>query len=179
MVRALILAAALAGAPACVAGARAPANSGAAGPPCPATHGELLLERVNEIRVAHGLRPVIAEERVVRAAIAHSADQAGRGPDGVGHIGSDGSGPGDRLSATGYRWSLVAENVAAGMAAPRAVVAGWMESPPHRATILDPEAVHAGAGYVGRWDDALGHYWTLVVAAPREGAAARPLGCHP
>ena len=45
---------------------------------------------------------------------------------------------------TGWTWA--AENVAAGYAAD-GVVAGWMDSPGHRANILDPSATHIGIGY--------------------------------
>lgn len=146
---------------------------------CPATRGQLVLERINDIRREHGLAGVAAEERLVQAALAHTADQASRGSGGVGHIGSDGSAPGDRLTAAGYPWTLVAENVAAGIGSADAVVSGWMDSPPHRATILSPDAIHAGVGHVHRLEAGPGHYWTLLLAAPRDGVAARLAGCHP
>ena len=155
------------------------ARAGVEAPPCPATRGQLVLERVNDIRLEHGLEPLTTERRLVDAAVAHTEDQAVPGGAGVGHIGSSGSTPGDRAEALGYAWALVAENVAAGMSTPDSVVAGWMDSPPHRATILSPGAVHAGVGHVHRFDGRLNHFWTLLVAAPRAGSASRPLGCHP
>lgn len=148
-------------------------------PGCPSAQGQLVLEAINEIRREHGLGALRAEERLAQAALVHTADQAARGAAGVGHIGSDDSAPGDRVSRAGYEWIRVAENVAAGMATARAVVSGWMSSPPHRATILSPEAVHAGVGYVSRLDGHLNHYWTLVVATPRDPARTRVLACHP
>ncbi|HUG39808.1 MAG TPA: CAP domain-containing protein [Longimicrobiales bacterium] len=180
MVRALTAALALVlGACALPGSTVAPAGMPAGAPPCPATRGQLVVDRINVIRLDRGLRPLAIEERLVRAALAHTADQAGRGAAGVGHVGSDGSAPGDRLTAAGYTWRLVAENVAAGIPSAEAVVAGWMDSPPHRATILSPDAVHAGVGYVYRLDGGPSHYWTLVVAAPRDAADARLLACHP
>lgn len=148
-------------------------------PGCPSTQGQLALEAINRVRREHGLVALRAEEHLVQAALAHTADQAARGERGVGHIGSDGSAPGDRVAGAGYGWVLVAENVAAGMPTARAAVAGWMNSPPHRATILSPDAVHAGLGYVNRFDGRLNHYWTLVVAAPRDAESVRVLACHP
>lgn len=147
--------------------------------PCRETHGQLVLEHINAIRLEHGLRRLVAEERLIAAALAHAGDQAAGGPDAVGHLGSDGSAPGDRVAAAGYAWSLVAENVAAGQAWPDPVVYAWMNSPPHMATILSPEAVHAGIGYVRGPDGGLSHYWTLVVAAPRHSGEGHPVTCHP
>lgn len=148
-------------------------------PGCPSTQAQLVLEAINAIRREYGLAAFRAEERLAQAAVAHTADQAARGVSGVGHMGSDGSAPGDRVSRAGYEWVRVAENVAAGMATARAAVNGWMGSPPHRATILSPEAVHAGIGYVNRLDGRLNHYWTLVVAAPRDPDEVDVLACHP
>ena len=151
---------------------------GTGGATCAATQGQRVVTEVNRIRASHGLRPLVAEARLITAAARHTEDQAGRGPGGVSHMGSDGSAPGDRLTAAGYPWVRVAENVAGGMATADVVVAGWMDSPPHRGTILSPEAEHIGVGYVARPGDALGHYWTLVVAAPRTGYEARATACH-
>lgn len=159
---------------------RSAGSVGAAAPDgCPSTEGHELLTLVNEMRREHGLGPLLAEERLVRAAISHTADQAARNRGGVTHVGSDGSAPGDRMRAAGYEWRLGAENVAGGIASAPAVVGGWMNSPPHRATILSPDAVHAGVGYVFRLDGRFRHYWTLVVAAPLEAGDAQLLACHP
>lgn len=177
MDRPLILVAALALA-GCALPIPSPPPEGAAGGPeeCPPTIGGLVLERVNRVRLEHGLAPLAAEARLAAAALDHTVDQARRGD--IGHVGSDGSGPGERAAGAGYRWRYVAENVGGGMAGPDAVVTGWMNSPPHRSTILSPEAVHGGVGYVHRHDGRLNHYWTLVVAAPRERYEARVV-CHP
>lgn len=147
--------------------------------PCTASRGQLVLDVINDIRQEHGLRLLSAESHLVAAALSHTEDLAARGPDAIGHIGFDGSAPGDRVTAAGYDWVLVAENVAAGIPSASGVVAGWMNSPPHRATILSPEAVHAGIGYVHRYAGALNHFWTLNVAAPRDARAADRLACHP
>lgn len=178
MDRPLILAATLALA-GCVPAVPAPgAETAAPAAECPPTMGGLVLEAVNEIRIEHGLAPLAAEARLARAALDHTMDQARQGERGVGHVGSDGSSAGERADAAGYRWRYIGENVGAGIATPQAIVAGWMNSASHRATILAPEAVHAGVGYVNEHDGRLNHYWTLVVAAPQDGYEAR-VGCHP
>ena len=59
-------------------------------------------------------------------------------------------GPGDafarRISATGYRWQVAGENIAAGFATPSAVIAGWMASPDHCRNILNPSFRDVGTG---------------------------------
>jgi uncharacterized protein YkwD len=47
------------------------------------------------------------------------------------------------------RWDLMGENLGWGtlqMATPRAMVAGWMASPPHRANVLEPDYEDIGVG---------------------------------
>ncbi|WP_368861486.1 CAP domain-containing protein [Streptomyces griseorubiginosus] len=61
----------------------------------------------------------------------------------------------ERISATGYRWSRVGENIAQGQQTPQAVMDTWMNSDGHRANILDCSfkdigvGVHTGSG--GPW----------------------------
>jgi uncharacterized protein YkwD len=55
-----------------------------------------------------------------------------------------------RARAAGYRrFRALGENIAWGMgtsASPSAIVAGWMQSPPHRAVMLTPSFREAGVG---------------------------------
>ena len=50
----------------------------------------------------------------------------------------------DRASSVGYFYAEVAENIALGYQSPEAVVQGWMNSPGHRANILNPGVVETG-----------------------------------
>jgi uncharacterized protein YkwD len=49
------------------------------------------------------------------------------------------------------------ENIASGYATPEAVMQGWMNSPGHKANILDPDFTHIGVGYV--YQSPGGGYW--------------------
>lgn len=144
---------------------------------CEGTAGQQVLELVNGIRERHGLLGFVANARLIQAAARHSRDQAAGAP--MGHVGTDGSTPGERVESAGYRWMVVSENVAAGYPTAGTVVAAWMDSPPHRATILSPKPVHAGVGYVFDSTRALRHFWTLDVAAPKGDADEAELPCHP
>jgi uncharacterized protein YkwD len=87
------------------------------------------------------------------------------------HRAPDGTGLGERVAASGYRYRFLAENIAAGQAEPASVVEGWLKSEGHRRNLLEAEAVEAGAGYAFRPRERgpaeYRHYWVLVLAAPR------------
>lgn len=78
--------------------------------------------------------PLSLAPALTRAARMHSLDMAAH--DFFSHTGSDGSTPGQRATRAGYRWSMMGENIASGVATPRAVVAGWLASPHHCANIM-------------------------------------------
>jgi uncharacterized protein YkwD len=124
--------------------------------------------RINALRAVDGLSPVSPDRRLIAAARRHARDMASS--DLSGHVGSDGSRTGQRADAAGYRWRLIAENVAAGPGDALAVIALWMESPGHRRNLLTQGAVHAGLAHVARDRDSprasYAHYWVLVLAAP-------------
>jgi uncharacterized protein YkwD len=117
---------------------------------------------VNAHRAAAGLRPVRISFAVHRAAELHARDQAAMGF--MTHTGSDGSDAGQRIRRQGYTWSMWGENVAYGYGTARAVVRAWMNSPGHRANILNRSFRHIGVG-VQRGANGL-LYWTLDFARP-------------
>ena len=51
-----------------------------------------------------------------------------------------------RISAQGFDWANVAENIATGYSTPAAVVTAWMHSPGHCANILNPVYREVGTG---------------------------------
>lgn len=68
-----------------------------------------------------------------------------------------------RISAEGYNWRAIAENIAQGYPTPETVVKGWMQSQGHRDNILNPRYKDVGFGY-GK-DDNNYWWWTTVFAA--------------
>ncbi|XRQ13870.1 sigma-70 family RNA polymerase sigma factor [Actinomadura welshii] len=117
---------------------------------------------VNAERVRAGCGPLRISPALRRAAQRHSADMAARRA--LDHRGSGGSGPGERITAAGFRWSAWAENIAQGQPAPPAVVDGWMNSRGHRSNILNCRFTMVGVGVVR---GAGGPWWTQVFAVPR------------
>lgn len=129
---------------------------------------DIVVSLTNHERAANGCGPLIVDARLQAAAEGHSLDMALN--DFVSHTGSDGSSPWDRIHAQGYDYWIAAENIAAGYPTPESVVAGWMESPGHRANILNCSFVHIGVGYYYLPNDTGSvnyyHYWTQDFAAP-------------
>ena len=112
---------------------------------------------INQERIAAGLQPVGVDVRLVEAARLHSVDMATN--DFVGHDGSNGSSFSQRIVAAGYPTPR-SENVAAGFTTAASVVQGWMDSPGHRANILDSSARHIGIGQAFESGSTYGTYWT-------------------
>lgn len=67
----------------------------------------------------------------------------------------------------GYSYSTVAENIAAGSRTPSQVFQQWMNSPGHRANMLNPDVSEVGVGFVlNAPRTSYSHYWVLVLAKP-------------
>jgi uncharacterized protein YkwD len=99
------------------------------------------------------------------AASVHSLDMAARGE--LTHDGSDGSDSGERMMRAGYTWQIAGENVAAGQRDAEAVVASWLESPGHCATLMDARYTETGIAYALAPGKNPAVYWTQDFAAPR------------
>jgi uncharacterized protein YkwD len=126
-----------------------------------------MLRRLNAIRESKGLRLLQMDDRLNRAAQLHSDDMAAR--DFFDHKTPDGARMTDRADAFGYNWRRLLENIAAGQHDVQQAITGWMNSPDHRAAILDDAVKDAGMGYTFRDRDGgtvtMSHYWTLLVGA--------------
>jgi uncharacterized protein YkwD len=88
------------------------------------------LAEINEFRAKNGLKPLVLDTRLSRAAAMQSEDQAGRRS--IGHYGSDGSKPKDRAARAGYRAKIASENVASGQKSIRDAMSYWERSSGHR-----------------------------------------------
>ncbi len=124
-----------------------------------------MLRQINSIRARHGVGALRIDDRLNRAAQIHSDDMARR--DFFDHSSPEGTRMTDRADRAGYHWRRLIENIAAGYPNVAAAIEGWMESPDHRAGLLDNRVRDAGMGYVylprdgGQIQKA--HYWTLLV----------------
>ncbi len=95
--------------------------------PAPAGTVAQVVALVNKERAAAGCGPVTEDPQLDRAAQGHSDDMAARGF--FDHTDPDGDGPGERITAAGYRWSTYGENIAKGQQTPQAVMDSLDEQP--------------------------------------------------
>jgi uncharacterized protein YkwD len=109
--------------------------------------------------------PVTLAAALSGAAIAHAHDMAAHGS--LSHRGSDGSDSGERITRAGYTWRASGENVAAGQQGAESVVAGWLGSPGHCATLMNPHFTEMGIAFALAPGKNPGIYWAQVFASPR------------
>ena len=84
------------------------------------------------------------------------------------HVGSNGSTLATRVDATGYAWSQLGENIAAGYAGLDAVLAGWMGSDGHCENLMNPKFNQIGLVCVpGNANTKYSNYWTMDLALSR------------
>lgn len=122
---------------------------------------------INRLRVQHGRAPLVPSETLIEVARAHSGDMVRR--DYFDHADPDGGRPADRVGKAGIAWTRVTENIAMNTGAADPVekaVQGWMDSPGHRANILDPEATHTGVGLAEREDGGVVFTQVFVAMKP-------------
>jgi uncharacterized protein YkwD len=109
--------------------------------------------------------PLTLAPALTSAALLHAGDMARRGS--LGHQGSDGSSSGDRITRAGYLWQASGENVAGGQRDADAVVAAWLTSPGHCATLMAPYFTETGIAFALAPASNPSIYWTQVFATPR------------
>lgn len=113
-----------------------------------------LFEAANQERRAAGLKPLSWNPRLVVAAHPHAEEMARR--HAISHQFSDEGELSDRAASATVRFSEVAENV--GVApSPAEMHEAWMQSPGHRANILDPKLTSLGVSVVYR----NGYLWAV------------------
>lgn len=120
-----------------------------------------VVDLVNAERAKAGCKALSVDSKLMTAAQRHSQDQADHRT--MTHDGSDGSDVGERLDRVGYAWRAYGENVAWNQQSPAAVMDAWMNSPGHRANILNCSFTEIGVG-VARSN---GPYWTQDFGTPR------------
>ncbi|KAA2245039.1 CAP domain-containing protein [Chitinophaga agrisoli] len=70
------------------------------------------------------------------------------------HIAPNGSNPGQRLDALGYRWTTYGENIATGTFDEQNVILGWLSSPKHCQNMMGASFHELG---IGKYEK----YWTM------------------
>ncbi|MFJ8039352.1 sigma-70 family RNA polymerase sigma factor [Kitasatospora sp. NPDC096147] len=125
------------------------------------TAEQQVLDLVNSERAKNNCGPLKANAKLQAAAQGHSDDMAAR--NFFDHTNPDGKGPQPRIEATGYQWSTWGENIAKGQKDAAAVMNSWMNSPGHRANILNCAFTELG---VGIHTGSGGPWWTQNFGTP-------------
>lgn len=123
----------------------------------PSSVADQVLALVNAARQKAGCASVRLDPRLTAAALGHSRQMADQ--NFFSHTSPNGATFVDRIKAQGYPRPR-SENIAAGNTTAAATVQQWMNSPGHRANILDCRAKDMGLGAASRAGSRFGTYWT-------------------
>jgi len=125
---------------------------------------QAVVDLTNQARQVNGLPPLRVNSQLVAASQTHSSDMARLNLmehelPGVAEPTLQ-----SRAAAVGYNYSWLGENIAFNYADAPSVVAAWMNSPGHRANILNPNYTDIGVGIA--WNSAGQPYETEEFARP-------------
>lgn len=136
--------------------------------------GQRVLDLVNQARGSrrncgnqgfNAARPLRWNASLAEAALSHSEAMARF--NFLSHDGRDGSTAAQRVERTGYRYRAMGENIAGGQSRPEDAVAGWINSPAHCATLMNPAFTEMGVAFAVDRRSKMGVYWTQEFATPR------------
>ncbi len=114
-----------------------------------------VIRLVNEKRQQNGLKPLTYDWELARVARYKSQDM--KDNNYFSHQSPVYGSPFDMIKNFGITYRSAGENIAKGQKTPEAVVNAWMNSPGHRANILNSSYTKIGVGYV-----ASGNIWTQM-----------------
>jgi uncharacterized YkwD family protein len=130
----------------------APANPAPATPAAPSAPAALgnyeqqVVDLVNKERAAAGLPALKANTKL--AAVAEKKAEDLRDKNYFDHQSPTYGSPFDMMKQFGITYTSAGENIAKGQKTPAEVMNGWMNSPGHRANILNSSYTEIGVGYV-------------------------------
>ncbi|MCA9324096.1 CAP domain-containing protein [Candidatus Saccharibacteria bacterium] len=135
-----------------------------------------LLNSTNAQRSSNGLGALTLNSKLNASAQAKANDMVAR--DYWAHNTPDGKEPWVFFDAAGYVYQKAGENLAYGFSSSDATVIGWMNSPSHRANILDTGYTEVGFGFAnsanfvgtGQETIVVAHYGKPVTPAPAPAA---------
>jgi uncharacterized protein YkwD len=127
-----------------------------------------VLAETNAYRASKNVPQLQRNAALEAAAAAYAAYLAEHGA--MGHT-ADGGNPAKRVSAQGYKWCFISENVWSSFPKPETTLSeelahramdGWKKSPGHNANLLQKRAQEMGVGVAGWKQDGGGHLFRVV-----------------
>lgn len=110
-----------------------------------ASYTQQIVNLVNKERAAAGLSPVSALDSLNKVAAAKATDM--RANHYFSHTSPTYGSPFDMMSSFGITYRAAGENIAMGQRSPEEVMTAWMNSPGHRANILNKDFNYIGVGF--------------------------------
>lgn len=131
-----------------------------------------LISLINNIREKNNIPALTEDARLEDAASKHAAYMLQTGA--LSHTGRKESSFMKRILDEGYPAKAAAENVAEGATKPEDVVKLWMDSPPHKANILNPDYQNIGVGLapISKVHVNCPSFWSVSFALSAQGQAA-------
>lgn len=105
--------------------------------------------------------PLTWNAKLLIAAKVHSIDMSSH--NFFSHTGSDGGDISARVSATGYNWDRIGENIAAGQRSAAETVDSWLESEGHCKNLMNVEFEEVAVACIEDRKADYGRYWTNVL----------------
>lgn len=139
-----------------------------------------LLSGTNQQRGANGKAGLALNSKLNSAAQAKASDMAQR--DYWAHNTPDGKEPWVFFNQAGYKYTKAGENLAYGFTTSAQTISGWMNSPAHKANMLDGEFTEVGFGFTNAPDYQSQGNQTIVVAMygrPQTLGASSPAPAPP
>jgi hypothetical protein len=121
-----------------------------------------LLDETNTQRIGNGAASLQLNSQLNQAAQAKANDMVAHNY--WSHSSPDGKEPWWFISNTGYKYTTAGENLAYGFISSSATVTGWMNSPSHRANLLNNSFQEVGFGIANSPDYVSSGEQTVIVA---------------
>ncbi|MBY0120829.1 LysM peptidoglycan-binding domain-containing protein [Bacillus sp. S/N-304-OC-R1] len=131
------------------------------------SHEKDLLELMNRKRQDHGLKPLILDLSLAKAAREKSNDMMEY--QYVSHISPSYGDSINMLKTFRIPFNKVKESIGAGYGSPEEIFSLWMNSTENQSNMLDNLSTHIGIGYVT--GGLHGHYWTILIIQRNEGGS--------
>ncbi len=136
--------------------------------------GQEMLDSINQYRsqarqcgddFMPAVEPLTWQCQLTTSSQAHADDMAIN--NFFSHTGSDGLSMRNRIDATGYQWSRIGENIAAGYANVSSAMQGWINSPGHCSNIMNADFTEVGVALTRTTTADYPTYWVQNFGRPR------------
>jgi uncharacterized protein YkwD len=147
---------------------------------CPSSFEKQVIFFINHERNLVGLPSLELDVRLQTAARWMSDDMAAHNIVPIDHVDSLGRTFDERVADEGgYPFIHLGEVIAGGFPSPETVVIAWMNSPGHKARLLDPDYEHIGVGYTYNINTDHWFYWAADLGSTTELRQTPTLNCDP